>query len=535
MPPSQELQQIATNAGVATPLGQDVGAGAVNVDALNRIVADKNRPVGETIQPLVSGAPSGGYQAPALQGGNEFESGYASYLQGQMNQNTNVSDIRGEMIGMFQDRINALDQVYNDRVRQATVQGQGRVGQGTAVLARRGLAGSPRGGAIQDSILEQNRDINAAINNERNAAIAAIHGEASKMAVEEAQRRREAVERGSKSYLDLLKTQDERRETNVNRIAASLVAQGIDPNTLDPAQLQDIAKQIGVTPQELIGSWAPLAAQAEAEATEKQRKIDMENAKFALDEWKAEIDAQYKANNISLAEARLAHDEALGWYNAATSRQRANTERAAQGQFTLGEGQTRYSADGTPIASNQAGSQSNFGPGNSAFNAYSLAGQILSDPNLNKVVGPIQGGKKAEGFFARIREAASPGTAASIKKIDQFENILALAARGELKGQGPISNLEQELLMDAQTSMSRVSNDSDFRSELSHTRGLIGITNNVPQYAVVTDMSGNIVDEGPMSREQFQSAVEQGYNVRFGTASVQGATTSQSSTPSIIP
>lgn len=205
--------------------------------------------------------------------------------------------IRQNYINQFQDQINALNQVYDNQLAQARQEGVGRVGSGTAILARRGLAGSPRGEAIKEGVLTQNRGIESAIQDERNVRVQSIYGQATQLAAQEAADKRAAKERGASAYLDYLKGQDTRRADNLTSTVGALITQGIDPSTMDASEISNLAKTLGVDTQNILGSYKVAKAQADARAAEAQFKkegellnrsktqneIDLANAKFAED------------------------------------------------------------------------------------------------------------------------------------------------------------------------------------------------------------------------------------------------------------
>jgi hypothetical protein len=183
-----------------------------------------------------------------------------------MQASTDPMAYRQNYINMFQDRINALNQVYDQQLASAQQQGVGRVGQGTAVLARRGLAGSPRGGAIQEGILDQNRQIEGAIQAERSMQIQAIMGEATQLAVQEAREKREAKERSTQSYLEYLRGEDSRTENRAGSLAAMLLNQGIDINDLDPEQINQLAQSYKINPDQMKNAYnSAMQAQLDAE------------------------------------------------------------------------------------------------------------------------------------------------------------------------------------------------------------------------------------------------------------------------------
>lgn len=205
--------------------------------------------------------------------------------------------IRSDTIAQFQDRINALNQIYDQQLQQSQLQGKGRTGSGTAVLAARGLAGSGRGAAIQEGITQQNNAADAAVQAERSSAIQQVLGLANQQATEEAARRREAVVGGAKEYINFIKTQGERKQSDLNDLSGSLIAQGFDPSTMSAQELKDLATSRGVSTNDIIGAY--------------------KQAKFTYDQ----------------------------------EQQAASAKAKQDGQFNLSEGQARYDSTGKLIAS----------------------------------------------------------------------------------------------------------------------------------------------------------------------------------------
>lgn len=166
-----------------------------------------------------------------------------------------TSAIRSKTLADFQDRINAINQVYAGKLAEAQQQGVGRVGQTTSVLANRGLAGSARGGAIAEGTLTQNRQIEDAINAEKSAAISAIYSDVNSTAQAEAERRRQAIEGGAKSYIDFIKNQETTKKENIGNVAGAFLAQGIDPSTMTPDELKGIADKLKVSTVDIISAY----------------------------------------------------------------------------------------------------------------------------------------------------------------------------------------------------------------------------------------------------------------------------------------
>lgn len=166
-----------------------------------------------------------------------------------------TNKIRSDTLAGFQDRINSLNSIYAQKMTEAKQQGVGRVGQTTAILANRGLAGSARGGAIAEGTLTQNRQIEDAISNEQAVAIANLYGKADEIAVNEAQRRREAIEGGAKSYIEFVKNQEVSKKDNLGNLAGAFITQGIDPSTMTQDEIKSLADKLKVSPSDIISTY----------------------------------------------------------------------------------------------------------------------------------------------------------------------------------------------------------------------------------------------------------------------------------------
>lgn len=215
------------------------------------------------------------FNMPYIPNGNDatrnmIESNYAKQAAG--GDIVDEAAIRRQAIADMQDRINAVNQVYDTQLAEAKRVGEGRVGSGTAVLASRGLAGSMRGEAIKENVLGVNQRIEGSIQAERNAAVQDLLSEAGNFATKEAQRKRDAINAGGKAYLEFIKGEETRASEGISTIAASFINQGIDPSTLGPLELDSIAKQLGVSTQNIIATYQQSKRQQDALAAEAEAK-----------------------------------------------------------------------------------------------------------------------------------------------------------------------------------------------------------------------------------------------------------------------
>lgn len=263
---AQLNQKYAGQAGFV-PLKVDNKFGPLTQAAMNfkpTTTADKNTPIGQI-------------STVGMDNGNDY---YGSIMEKQARGEDIVDTgrIRSDILSRFQDRINATNDIYNRQLAAARQEGVGRVGSGTSLLAARGLTGSMRGGAIKENILDQNRQIEGAIDAERNAAIQNILGMAEQSAIEEAARRREAIQSGASNYINYVKSQGETKRANLENVAGQLIVQGIDPAQLDANYISKLAKDIGVSTNDIMSAYKTAqykASQGEGfELSEGQARYD---------------------------------------------------------------------------------------------------------------------------------------------------------------------------------------------------------------------------------------------------------------------
>jgi hypothetical protein len=85
-----------------------------------------------------------------------------------------------------------------------------------------------------------------------------------------------------------------------------------------------------------------------------------------------------------------------------------------------------------------------------------------------------------------------PGTEAYVlaSEVNNLVQNLALAARGQLKGQGTVSDFEGKMLKEAQTALKMNMNPDQARRELAKVRGALRTSSGLTTYVKITDQSG---------------------------------------------
>jgi len=199
------------------------------------------------------------------------DTGIGAYYQGQAEQPLNEQEIRDRKMREIQAEIDAQNQIYAEKLKQARVAGQGRLGETTAIQARRGLIGSDFGASQTEATRQLNTGIEADIEAQRNAAVQSIMTKARDNAVAEIEARKQAKEEGYKNYIDYLKSSGERKVSNTKKLVGLMFANNQDPSLLDSASITEIAKGYGITPQDVINEYKSqvYANQQTAEAERK--------------------------------------------------------------------------------------------------------------------------------------------------------------------------------------------------------------------------------------------------------------------------
>lgn len=379
--------------------------------------------------------------------------------------------VRSGVISQFQDRIDTIRNMYANMLREATVrnerEGAGRVGQGTAILARRGLGGSGRGGAIQEGILDQNRQIQSAdeqrIGAMRDAALATIYDRVDTFAAQELQAKRDAKEKGATAYIEYLRGADARKTTNVNAAAAAMYAQGIDPSTMDAAQLKDLADKLKANTGDIISAYAGLKSEGDKSALEadKTRSEIDKNSRLTLGEGEALIDPAtgkpiYKNPKTFAPEKGTGTGSGTGVFSDAAM---AWAKQIQNGQATFAN---------VPAAIRNEVAQALNAPAMSANKAagleanMKLVDELLGNKALHRISGPFD--QAIGGVFGKAALAKN--------QYKQLQGLLALENREKLKGSGAISDFESKTLAQAASALGRNLADKDFRAQLEVIKGV---------------------------------------------------------------
>lgn len=203
-----------------------------------RVDANGNPTIGQAYAGLIPGQ------------NNDLESAYAA--QGQLFKDAmnpvDENKIRADTQARFQAEIDALNRIYAEKKAQERIAGQGRLGQATAVNARRGLIGSDFGATNIAGVEDQNRQIQNAIDSELNLKLSGIYSKISQDAKAEAEAKLAARQQGAQQYVEFLKGAATRKEDRINGTIANILGNNLEP---DESVFSSLASQLGTSVQDL--------------------------------------------------------------------------------------------------------------------------------------------------------------------------------------------------------------------------------------------------------------------------------------------
>lgn len=192
---------------------------------------------------------------------------YSPYDKGPDQYDTSVDEnaIRRATMKMFQGQIDATNQVYDQLLNEARLEGEGRLGSQRAIAARGGILGSDFAGAQKKKVQDFNTDIYRSIGAERRAAIAAIEGAGRQYAQQEIAAKRQARQQDAETYLNFLANKETRTNEWVSGMAQSLLAQGLTPDEVEDT-INRAAQDAGVDPMRIKDAFYKLQAGQGADA-----------------------------------------------------------------------------------------------------------------------------------------------------------------------------------------------------------------------------------------------------------------------------
>lgn len=253
------LQALIASGGPTTggsTTGSSTGTTAPKIDPATGLpIPDPTQnPVGKAYQ-----LPSGNVNPDE----QSAEQAYLAYLDKQTSP-VNEDQIRSDTLKQFQAEIDATNELYAQKLRDAQVTGAGRIGSNTAVQARRGLLGSDFGAAETDTVNNGNTQVYNGINDEKNAAIQAILSKSNNAATTAIAAKNTAMEQGLDARLKYYQDADTRAKSNASDAATFIYNQGVGLSDLTPDQIKTTAANYGITPDQLTAAYNSVKTSGDA-------------------------------------------------------------------------------------------------------------------------------------------------------------------------------------------------------------------------------------------------------------------------------
>ena len=231
-------------------------------------------------------------------GETDWEKNYYANLQSTADQPIDEEAIRRQKESEYQAQIDSVNALYADKLNQARIQWQGRLGSSTAMQARGGLLGSDFWAAQTSNVQGYNTEVENLVNAEKQSALNDIFAEIRTNATAEIAAKRKAKEEWATAYLQYLQWATERKNTKTQNAAKRLLAKWIDPKTVSDEEL----KKLGLDRDDLTISYNELKAgvdkAAATEATQAETtRLDQAKTQAEIDKMNQDMSKNYEVGN----------------------------------------------------------------------------------------------------------------------------------------------------------------------------------------------------------------------------------------------
>lgn len=389
-------------------------------------------------------------------------------------QSLSRSSIMRDAMRAFQGEIDAVNSVYADKLKQAQLAGADRLGSDRAENFNAGAVNSSFGNASRERVLDFNRDTEGAIYNEKMQLISQINSAARAAGDKYYTEKKAAKEAGLESYLASIKGSNEAKKAIAVDVASNIYRANLSPEKIDKKQLEEIAKNAGISVRSVEDSFREIvdAAEAQAEADKLAAEEAARDGAFNLSEGQSRYDAN---GNLIASRAKTYAPKAggssgysgLGGGLSVSSAAQSYIDRYNSGSATLDDimksipgvgGQGLRDEISMAIAA-QKGTLPDFAK-NKITEAQGLINELLLDSkgkrsavgsSFGKLIGDgsrgLQG--KRVGFETKARQLAG---------------ILTLDNLGVLKG--PLSDADREFIQVVSSGQNLNMSEEDFDANL---------------------------------------------------------------------
>lgn len=397
------------------------------------------------------------------------------YYDRESKQSLSRSSIMRDAMRAFQGEIDAVNSVYADKLKQAQLAGADRLGSDRAENFNAGAVNSSFGNASRERVLDFNRDTEGAIYNEKMQLISQINSAARTAGDRYYTEKKAAKEAGLESYLTSIKGSNEAKKAIATDVASNIYRANLSPEKIDKKQLEEIAKNAGISVRSVEDSFREIvdAAEAQAEADKLAAEKAARDGAFNLSEGQSRYDAN--GNLIASRSKTYAPSSGGGYGSSISSASGLSVSSAAQsyidrynsGSATLDDimksipgvgGQGLRDEISMAIAA-QKGTLPDFAK-NKITEAQGLINELLlNSKGKRSAVGSSFG--KLIGDGSRGLQGKRVGFET---KARQLAGILTLDNLGVLKG--PLSDADREFIQVVSSGQNLNMSEEDFDANL---------------------------------------------------------------------
>jgi len=221
---------------------------------------------------------------------NQFYSNWLAQQRAAAEAPIDEAAIRQKTLEQFQAEIDALNQLYAQKRKEALQQIEAAKGSSAAIQARRGLLGSDFGAAQTATVQKAGEDILSSLDAERAAKEQAILSEVRTAGSAEIEKQTAAKKEAMNAYLEALKSEGTKTAANKAETIRRILANNIAVND---NMLKTLAEQLGVPFEELkadynIAKASQAASQATAELKAQKEALDIEKTSAELESKQAQ-------------------------------------------------------------------------------------------------------------------------------------------------------------------------------------------------------------------------------------------------------
>lgn len=416
-----------------------------------------------TTQPTVGSYDTTG--SDSMQTQNDFLANYGL-------SSSEEDKIRNDTLARWQDQINATKASYATLLKEQQALGVGRLGETTAVQARRGMLGSDMGAGLTEGVRGLNLSKEQGVLESQNTAIANIMAQANADAQAEINAKRAAKSGGYTAYTNYQNTFKDEQKKKYNNMVSSFLLSNIDPSTMDKLELNKIAKIYGTTTQDIINDYLV--------AKDTKAKEDAKAAKdgyMSVSEGSTVIDPT-TGKVIYRAPKTYAPKDGTGSGSYDTLAEFPPDIQSAAQSILDGKSKLNEYPSAKRLQINAAMSKVYTAEGGNelAQAAYDAVKDLEAHPGKSGAVGA----KGLSSWFG-LKENPIEGTAAAgfKSKLGQVLANIKLVNIKYLKGTGALSDAEGRTLENAGTSLTTASSEEEFNKELANIKAALEKANNL--------------------------------------------------------